>query len=103
MFDGQRFSRGRPNPAGTGEPRASDQQVRDQNKQQPHREPSFSPFRPFRKSAQQLGLPSELPIRHTRSLILVFLVSLPPYSHKLFSCAEVSTAVSSEMSLRRPF
>ncbi len=59
MFDGQRFRSDRPNPAGTGEPRESDQQVRDQNKQQPHREPSFSPLRPFRKSAQQLGLPSD--------------------------------------------
>ena len=43
----------------------SDQQVGDQNKQQPHREPSFSPLRSFRKSAQQLGLLLELPIRHT--------------------------------------
>jgi hypothetical protein len=68
VFDGQRFSSDRPNPAGTGEPRESDQQVGDQNKQQPHREPSFSPFRPFRKSAQQLGLPSELPIRHTHDV-----------------------------------
>ena len=31
------------------------------------REPSFSPLRSFRKSAQQLGLPSELPIRHTHA------------------------------------
>jgi len=41
--------------------------VGDQNKQQPHREPSFSPLRSFRKSAQQLGLLSELPIRHTQA------------------------------------
>ena len=66
VFDGQRFSSDRPNPAGTGEPRDSDQQVGDQNKQQPHREPSFSPLRSFRKSAQQLGLLLELPIRHTQ-------------------------------------
>lgn len=37
----------------------------DQNEQHPHQEASFSPFRPFRNSAQQLGLPSELLIRHT--------------------------------------
>ena len=67
VFDGQRFSSDRPNPAGTGEPRESDQQVGDQNKQQPHREPSFSPLRSFRKSAQQLGLLLELLIRHTQA------------------------------------
>lgn len=66
VFDGQRFSRDGPNPARTGEPRESDQQVGDHYKQHPHREPSFSAFRPSRKSAQQLALPSELRIRHTR-------------------------------------
>ncbi len=44
----------------------SDQQVGDQNKQQPHREPSFRALRSFRKSAQQLGLLLELPLRHTQ-------------------------------------
>jgi hypothetical protein len=32
VFDGQRFSSDRANAAGTGEPRESDQQVRDQSK-----------------------------------------------------------------------
>jgi hypothetical protein len=32
-------------PPGRAKPRESDQQVRDQIKQQPHREPSFGPFR----------------------------------------------------------
>ena len=47
-------------------PASRARQVGDQTKQQPHREPSFSPLRSFRKSAQQLGLLSELPIRHTQ-------------------------------------
>jgi len=72
VFDGQRFSRDRPNPAGTGEPHESDQQVGDHDKRQPHREPSFSPLRSFRKSAQQLGLLLKSPIRHTQDQIVFF-------------------------------
>ena len=90
VFDGQRFSRDRPNPAGTGEPRESDQQVGDQNKQQPHREPSFSPLRSFRKSAQQLGLLLELPIRHTQAPFLIAIVSL-------VACSAESSAQNSSV------
>jgi hypothetical protein len=60
-------------PLGTGEPRENDQQMGDQNKQQPHRQPSFSPFRLFRKSAQELDFSVRITDSpHTGSLLQMF-------------------------------